>query len=90
MTTYLVEVENQIQLTDVPKERIQHLYEKVNRLKIRQLVIVRVYTDAEEQPGIATVDDFVVAELCAHGSALDRRDVNKGSHRGRLTSTKFD
>jgi len=33
--THLVEVKHQIQLTNIPKERIQHLDEKMYRLQIR-------------------------------------------------------
>ena len=68
--TYLVKIKHQIQLTHIPKKRIQHLDEKVNRLQIRQLVIVGVHTDAEEQPGVAAVNDFQRAELDEVGLVL--------------------
>lgn len=43
--------------------RTQDLDEKMNRVEISQLVIVRVDTDAEEQPRIPSIDDLVVPEL---------------------------
>ena len=45
-------------------------------LQIRQLVIVRVHADAEEQAGVAPVDDFRGAELDEVGLVLlvARRD----------------
>ena len=33
------------------------------RFEVRELVVVRVDADAEEEAGVATVDDLVVAEL---------------------------
>lgn len=63
-TTHLVEVEDQVQLANIAEELIQHFHEEVDRFKIRQLVVVRVYARAEEEPSIATVDDLgCAAEL---------------------------
>jgi hypothetical protein len=45
---HLVEIKHKIQLTHVPEERIQNLDEEMNRLQIRQLVVVGVDTRAEE------------------------------------------
>lgn len=61
--TYLVEIKHQIQLTHIPKEAIQDLNEEVYSLQIRQLVIIGVDADAEEEACVAPVDDLVVAEL---------------------------
>lgn len=61
--THLVEREHQVQLTNILKERIQHLNKQMDSLKVRQLVIVRVDTDAKEETSITTVDDLVVPEL---------------------------
>lgn len=36
---YLMEIENQIQLTDVAKKMIQYLHKQMNTFKIRQLVV---------------------------------------------------
>jgi hypothetical protein len=35
----------------------------VNSLQVRQLIIVRIDTTAEEQPGITSVYDLVTSEL---------------------------
>lgn len=59
----LVEIKHQIQLTHIPKEAIQDLNEEVYSLQIRQLVIIGVDADAEEEACVAPVDDLVVAEL---------------------------
>jgi hypothetical protein len=56
--THLVEVEDQIQLADIAEELIQHFHEEVNRLKIREFVVVRIYARAEEEPSIPAVDDL--------------------------------
>jgi hypothetical protein len=62
--TYLIKVKHQIQLTNIPKKRIQHLDKKVYCLQIRQLVIIRIHTHAEEQACISPVHDLGhVAEL---------------------------
>ena len=61
--THLIKVKNQIQLTHIAKKRIQHLHKEMYRLQIRQLVIVRIHTDTEEQSRVAPVDDFRRAEL---------------------------
>ena len=46
--THLIEVKHQIQFAHVPKKAIQHLHKEMNRLQIRQLVVVRVDAYAEE------------------------------------------
>ncbi len=61
--THLVEVKNQVQLAHVPEEAIQDLDEEVNCLQIRQLIVIRIHTGAEEEPCIAPVDNLVIAEL---------------------------
>ena len=63
MRTHLIEIKHQIQLTHIPKEAIQHLDKEVYSLQIRQLIIIRIHADAEEQPRIPSIDDLVVAEL---------------------------
>lgn len=55
---HLVEVEDEIQLAHVSKERIQNLDEEVNSLEVRELVVVCVDTGAEEETGVSAVDDF--------------------------------
>ena len=59
----LVEVKHQIQLTNIPKEAVQHLDEEVYRFQVCQLVIIRVDASAEEEPCVAAVDYPVVAEF---------------------------
>lgn len=61
--TYLIKIENQIQLTNIPKETIQHFNKEVYSLQIRQLVIVCVDACAEEEARVSPVDDLVVAEF---------------------------
>ena len=74
---YLVKVEHQVQFTDIAKELIQHFHKEMYRFQVCELVVVRVYTRAEEQPSIAAVDDFRgAAELDEVGLVLlvARRD----------------
>lgn len=54
----LVKVEDKIQLTHIAKELIQHLDKEMNGLQISKLVIIRVDASAEEETGVATIDDF--------------------------------
>ena len=68
--THLVEIKNQIQLTHIPKEAIQHLDEKMYRFQIRQLVVVRVDAHAEEEACVAPVDDLQRAEFDEVGLVL--------------------
>lgn len=56
--TYLVEVEHQIQLTDVPEELVQHLHKEMYGLQIRQRIIVRIHTCTEEKPCVTPVNDL--------------------------------
>jgi hypothetical protein len=69
-SAHLIEIKNQVQLTHVPKEAIQHLNEEVDRLQISQLVVVRVHAGAEEEPRVSAVDNLVVAELHEVGLVL--------------------
>jgi hypothetical protein len=43
----------------------------MDRLQISKLVIVRVNTDTEIEPSIASVNDFVVSELQELGAGFD-------------------
>jgi hypothetical protein len=62
--THFVEVEYQIQLTHVPKERIQYLHEEVYSLKISQFVIICIDAGAEEKARVSAVYNLGhVAEL---------------------------
>lgn len=57
-SVYLVKVEDQIQLANIPKEGIQHLYKEMYCLQICQLIIIRIHTGTEEETRIAAVDDL--------------------------------
>lgn len=90
-TTHLVEVEHQIQLAHVPKERIQHLDEEVYRLQVRQFVVVCIDARAEEQPCVPSIHDLGhIAELDEVGLVLlvARRDqaVDLGVSDGHVRS----
>lgn len=56
--THLIKVEDQVQLTHIPKELIQHLNKEVNSLEICQRVVIGVDTGAEEEARVTSVDDF--------------------------------
>lgn len=68
--SHLVKIKNQIQLANIPEETIQHLDEKMNGFQIRELVIVRVDTHAEEQASVTPVNDLRGAELDEVGLML--------------------
>lgn len=59
----LVEVEDEVELAHVAEEGVQHLDEEVDRLQVRQLVVVGVDARAEEKPRVPPVHDLVVPEL---------------------------
>ena len=56
--TYLVEVEHQVQFTNIPKECIQNFHEEVYGLEVCQFVVICIDTGAEEQAGVSTVYDL--------------------------------
>lgn len=66
----LVEVEDEIELADVSEEGVEHLDEEVDGLEVGELVVVGVDAGAEEEAGVAAVDDLVVAELDKVGLVL--------------------
>jgi hypothetical protein len=66
----LVKVEDEVQLADVAEEGVEHLDEEVDGLEERELVVVCVDAGAEEEAGVAAVDDLVVAELDEVGLVL--------------------
>ncbi|KFZ02531.1 hypothetical protein V500_00124, partial [Pseudogymnoascus sp. VKM F-4518 (FW-2643)] len=70
LRTHLVEVKHQIQLTHIPKEAIQHLDKEVYGLEVRQLIIIRIDADAEEQPSIPPIHHAVLPELDEIGLML--------------------
>jgi hypothetical protein len=61
--TNLVKVKHQIQLTNIPEERIQHLYEEMNSLQIRQFVIRCIYCRTKEKTRISPIHHLQGPEL---------------------------
>lgn len=66
----LVKVEDQVELADVAEEGVEDLDEEVDGLEVGELVVVCVDAGAEEEAGVAAVDDLVVAELDKVGLVL--------------------
>lgn len=67
----LVEIKDQVQLADVAEELVQHLDKEMYRLEVSELVVVCVDAGAEEQAGVAAIDDFGrAAELNKVGLVL--------------------
>ena len=54
-STHLVEVEHQVELTDVAEELIQYLHKVVDGLKIAEVVVLEVKTEAEIQTSVSLV-----------------------------------
>ncbi|KYK59307.1 hypothetical protein DCS_00437 [Drechmeria coniospora] len=65
-----VKVEYEIELADIAEEGVEHLDEEVDGLEKGELVVVGVDAGAEEEAGVATVDNLVVAELDEIGLVL--------------------
>lgn len=60
---YLVEVENNVKLTNIRKEFIQKFNKQMNGLQVSQFVIVHIHSNCEEQTSISSVNKFVIHEL---------------------------
>ncbi len=58
-----MEIEDEVKLADVAEVVIQDLHKEVDGLQVRQFVVSHVYTEAEVQPRIPPVDDFIGLEL---------------------------
>lgn len=67
---YFVKVENKIKLTHVSEESVEHLNEEVNCLEVGEFVVVGVDAGAEEEAGVAAVDDLIISELDKIGLVL--------------------
>lgn len=63
MFTYFVEVEHQVQFTDIVEVFIEDLNEIVDSLQIAQVIVVYVHAYAEVQPRVPSVYYFEVPEL---------------------------
>lgn len=66
----LVKVEDEVELADVAEEGVEDLDEEVDGLEEGELVVIGVDAGAEEEAGVAAVDDLVVAELDKVGLVL--------------------
>lgn len=62
----LVEIEHQIQFTDIAEELVENLDEEMDGLEIRQLVVVGIHAHAEEETGVPAVDDLGGRQVLAH------------------------
>lgn len=69
-TVDLVEIENNVELANAAEERIKGLDEKVNCLEVKQLVIRRLYTNAEKEARIPSVNDLSLPKLDEIGLEL--------------------
>lgn len=75
----LVEVEHEVQLAHVPEELVQHFDEEMDRLEIRQLVVVGVDAHAEEQARVSSVHDLGGRQVLSdEGLAVVRRRRGAG------------
>lgn len=65
---YFVEVEDEVQLADVPEVLIEYFYEHLHELEHNELVVVLVDDCDEVETGVSLVDDFVflVVQEVAH------------------------
>jgi hypothetical protein len=61
--THLVKVEDEVELAHVAEELVEQLDEKVDGLKVQELVVVHVNGQREEEAGVPAVDELVRPEL---------------------------
>jgi len=59
--SYLVKIEDQIQLTDITKVSVQHLHKMVHKLQCDQLVVTAVNAHNKVQAGIPLVHNLPCA-----------------------------
>lgn len=67
---HFVKVEDEVEFADVAEEGVEDLDEEVDGLEVGELVVIRVDARAEEEAGVAAVDDLVVSELDKVGLVL--------------------
>lgn len=60
---YLVEVEDQIKLTDIAEEMVQNLNKQVDAFKVSQLIVCYVNAQWEKQPCISPVYNLMRSKL---------------------------
>lgn len=58
-----MEVENEVQLADIPEVLVQHLDEGLHQFQHHQLVLVLVNDSDEVQTSVSLVDDLVLLVL---------------------------
>lgn len=51
------------------------------RFEVSQFVVVRIYTDAEEQSSIASIDQFVVSKLYPPNQGKTEHNTTKNERR---------
>ena len=61
--THLIEVKDQVQLTDVAEELVQHFHKVVDGLEITKVVVFQVQAETEVQAGIAPIDNLEITKL---------------------------
>jgi len=66
--SYFVEVENQIQLTDVSEVLVQYFYKGLHEFQYNELIVVLIHDGDEIEAGISFIYDFVlfVVQEVAH------------------------
>ena len=62
-SAHLVEVELQVELTDIAEELIQYLHKVVDNLEIAKVGVLKVQTEAEVQTSIVLGGNLEVTEL---------------------------
>lgn len=60
-SVHLVEIKHQVELAHIPEELVQHLNEEMYGFQVGQLVVGGVHAGAEEEAGVAAVDDLAAA-----------------------------
>lgn len=73
----LVEVEDQIQLTDVAEEMVQYLHKQMNAFKIGQLVVCDINAHWKEKASITSINDLVCSELFHNMLNENQRKINE-------------
>lgn len=73
-------MEDEVELADITKERVQHLDEQVYCLEISELVVVCIDTYAKEETGIPPVDNLVVAVLSLWSGGKERKQMYVCGH----------
>lgn len=71
---YLVEVEDEVELTDITEVLVQNFYERMDEFEDDELVIVLIDDGDQVEAGVAFVDDLVVLvvdEIAHSGFAGD-------------------